>query len=168
MATGLLVFSTVTFLILVNALYVAAEFGAVSARRSRIQELADGGNWLAGLLLPVVQSPAALDRYVATSQIGITLSSLVLGAYAQSTIAVWLTPFLAGALAAFFTPFLATFFGARLVAFFGAPLATFFVDLAGAAVEPTVAVAGRAAVVTVGTDLWVTLRVAAGWARLNQ
>jgi CBS domain containing-hemolysin-like protein len=95
MATGLLVFSTVTFLILVNALYVAAEFGAVSARRSRIQELADGGNWLAGLLLPVVQSPAALDRYVATSQIGITLSSLVLGAYGQATLAVALTPLLA-------------------------------------------------------------------------
>ena len=34
---GLIVFSIVTFLVLVNALYVAAEFGAVSARRSRIQ-----------------------------------------------------------------------------------------------------------------------------------
>jgi len=89
-----IVFSIVTILVLVNALYVAAEFGAVSARRSRIEELAGGGNRLAGLLLPVVRDAAALDRYVATCQIGITLSSLVLGAYGQATLAVALTPLL--------------------------------------------------------------------------
>jgi len=88
----LLIGSIVGFLILVNAFYVAAEFGVVSARRSRIQELAKQGNWLAGLLLPVVQDAAALDRYVATCQIGITLSSLVLGAYGQASLAVLLTP----------------------------------------------------------------------------
>src|ERR687898_3157183 len=82
----------VAALILVNALYVAAEFSAVSVRRSRIRQLADDGNPLAAWLLPVLQSPAALDRYIAACQIGITLSSLVLGAYAQRTIAVWLTP----------------------------------------------------------------------------
>ena len=96
MATWAVAFSVVSFLILVNALYVAAEFGAVSVRRSRVQELANEGNWLAGLFLPVVQSAAALDRYVATCQIGITLSSLVLGAYGQATLAVALTPLLAG------------------------------------------------------------------------
>ena len=82
----------VTALILVNALYVAAEFSAVSVRRSRIQQLAADGNTLAAWLLPVLESPSALDRYIAACQIGITLSSLVLGAYAQATIAVWLTP----------------------------------------------------------------------------
>jgi magnesium and cobalt exporter, CNNM family len=85
----------VTALILVNALYVAAEFAAVSVRRSRIQQLAAGGNPLASWLLPVLESPEALDRYIGASQIGITLSSLVLGAYAQATIAVWLTPYFA-------------------------------------------------------------------------
>ena len=89
-----IVFSIVTFLVLVNALYVAAEFGAVSVRRSRVEELAAGGNRLAGLLVPVVRDPAALDRYVATCQIGITLSSLVLGAYGQATLAVALAPLL--------------------------------------------------------------------------
>lgn len=79
-------------LLLVNAVYVAAEFAAVSVRRSRIQQLAADGNVLAGWLLPVLESPASLDRYIAACQIGITLSSLVLGAYAQATIAVWLTP----------------------------------------------------------------------------
>ncbi|MGE0447417.1 MAG: hemolysin family protein [Vicinamibacterales bacterium] len=82
----------VTALILVNAIYVGAEFAAVSVRRTRIQELAGEGNPLAAWLLPILDSPAALDRYIAACQIGITISSLVLGAYAQATIAVWLTP----------------------------------------------------------------------------
>lgn len=82
-------------LILVNAVYVAAEFSAVGVRRSRIQQLADAGSPLAAWLLPRIQSPAELDRYIAACQIGITLSSLVLGAFAQRTIAVWLTPLFA-------------------------------------------------------------------------
>lgn len=86
----------VVALILVNAIYVAAEFAAVSVRRSRVQQLADEGNPLAAWLRPIIESPAALDRYIAACQIGITLSSLVLGAYAQATIAVWLTPHLTG------------------------------------------------------------------------
>src|SRR5215212_7249460 len=85
----------VAALILFNALYVAAEFAAVSVRRSRIQQLATDGNSFASWLLPVLESPAALDRYIAACQIGITLSSLILGAYAQSTFAVWLTPYFA-------------------------------------------------------------------------
>lgn len=85
----------VTALILVNAVYVAAEFAAVSVRRARIQQMAAEGSLLASWLLPVLESPAALDRYIAACQIGITLSSLILGAYAQSTFAVWLTPYFA-------------------------------------------------------------------------
>src|SRR5713101_7565547 len=82
----------VTALILVNAIYVGAEFAAVSVRRSRIRQLAVDGNPLAAWLLPIIESPVDLDRYIAACKIGITLSSLVLGAYAQATIAVWLTP----------------------------------------------------------------------------
>lgn len=85
----------ITALILINAIYVGAEFATVSVRRSRIQQLAADGNPLAAWLLPLIESPPALDRYIAACQIGITLSSLVLGAYAQRTIAVWLTPFFA-------------------------------------------------------------------------
>jgi len=86
----------VTALILVNAIYVAAEFAAVSVRRSRVRQLAEDGNPFAAWLLPVLESPAALDRYIAACQIGITLSSLVLGAYAQATIAVWIRPWFEG------------------------------------------------------------------------
>lgn len=88
----IIAFFVVGVLILINALYVAAEFAAVSVRRSRLQQLAADGNTLAAWLLPLIESPAALDRYIAACQIGITLSSLVLGAYAQATFAVWLTP----------------------------------------------------------------------------
>jgi CBS domain containing-hemolysin-like protein len=85
----------VVALIVINALYVAAEFAAVSVRRSRIQQLAADGNPLAAWMLPVLEHPEALDRYIGASQIGITLSSLVLGAYAQQTFAVWLKPYFA-------------------------------------------------------------------------
>jgi CBS domain containing-hemolysin-like protein len=73
-------------LVAANALYVAAEFGAVGVRRSRVRRLAEDGHWLAQRLLPHVDDPAALDRYVGASQVGITLSSLMVGAYAQATV----------------------------------------------------------------------------------
>lgn len=79
-------------LLVINAVYVGAEFSAVSVRRSRVQQLASEGNPLAAWLLPLIESPAALDRYIAACQIGITISSLVLGAYAQRTIAIELAP----------------------------------------------------------------------------
>jgi CBS domain containing-hemolysin-like protein len=92
---GLVAILVVVALIVINALYVAAEFAAVSVRRSRIQQLAADGNPLAAWLLPVLSSPKALDRYIGACQIGITLSSLLLGAHAQRTFAVWLTPYFA-------------------------------------------------------------------------
>jgi putative hemolysin len=82
----------ITLMVAINALYVAAEFSAVSVRTSRVQELADGGSRLARRLLPVLRDGLALDRYVAASQIGITISSLVAGAYAQARIAPAMTP----------------------------------------------------------------------------
>jgi len=79
-------------LILVTALYVAAEFGAVGARRSRLRRLAEDGNQLAARVLPVLEDSHALDRYIAASQVGITLSSLILGAYASASIAPRVAP----------------------------------------------------------------------------
>ena len=89
---SLAVFFVIAILIVVNALYVAAEFAAVGVRHSQVQKLADEGNWLATRLLPVVDDTAVLDRYIAACQIGITISSLVLGAYGQATLAQDLAP----------------------------------------------------------------------------
>ena len=82
----------VVALIAMNALYVAAEFGAVSVRRSQVERRAEEGSRTARGLLPIVRDARLLDRYVAACQIGITLSSLLLGAYGQAVIATALTP----------------------------------------------------------------------------
>src|SRR5215211_2752024 len=84
----------ILFLILLTGLYVAAEFAAVGARRSRLRRLAEDGNPLAARILPVVEDAHELDRYIAVSQIGITLSSLILGAYGQAAMAPALGPVL--------------------------------------------------------------------------
>jgi CBS domain containing-hemolysin-like protein len=88
----LLASGIITLLILLTALFVAAEFAVVGARRSRLRRLAEDGNPLAARVLPVLEDPHALDRYIAASQVGITLSSLILGAYAQASIAPRFAP----------------------------------------------------------------------------
>ncbi|MEX2446833.1 MAG: hemolysin family protein [Dehalococcoidia bacterium] len=83
-------------MIILNGLYVAGEFAAVSVRRTRIRQLAEEGNRSARWMLRVIESGPRLDRYVAGCQIGITLSSLLLGAFGQATV----TPVVADALVA--------------------------------------------------------------------
>jgi CBS domain containing-hemolysin-like protein len=90
----LMVWLIVLVLIGINALYVSAEFAAVSVRQSRIRQLAGEGHALAAKLLPVLANASELDRYIAACQIGITWSSLVLGAYSQATLGVSLRVFL--------------------------------------------------------------------------
>jgi putative hemolysin len=87
MSTLIVIVAVVAIMIFFNALYVGAEFATVAARKTRINQLAAEGSRPAQLLLPIVQDSHALDRYVAACQIGITISSLVLGAYGQSAIA---------------------------------------------------------------------------------
>lgn len=80
MITVLLV---ILLLVAVTAFFVAAEFAAVAVRTVRIQALAENGSGSAARIFPILKDPGALDRYVAACQVGITLSSLVLGAYGQ-------------------------------------------------------------------------------------
>lgn len=90
----LTVWLIIILLIFINSFYVAAEFGAVSVKRSKVRQLADDGRRLASRLLPIVNDPARLDRYIAGCQIGITWSSLVLGAYSQAFVTPNLVPIL--------------------------------------------------------------------------
>ena len=78
---------TIGLMLFLTALYVGAEFATVAARRTRVSQMAAQGDSLARLLLPYLEDGRKLDRYVAACQVGITISSLVLGAYAQSAIA---------------------------------------------------------------------------------
>ncbi|MGE3961154.1 MAG: hemolysin family protein [Dehalococcoidia bacterium] len=80
------VVAVVLLLIGLNALYVAGEFAAVSSRRTRVRQIAENGNRPARWLLGILEDGAGLDRYVAACQIGITLSSLLLGAFGQAAI----------------------------------------------------------------------------------
>lgn len=85
-------------LVLVNALFVAAEFAVVGARATRVELLAAQGHRMAVALLPTLRNSQRLDSYIAACQIGITLSSLVLGAFGQATIGLalgaWLDQYL--------------------------------------------------------------------------
>ena len=90
----------VVVLTVLTALYVAAEFSAISVRRSRVRQMAEDGHFLAVRLAPFVSDARRLDTYIAASQIGITLTSLILGAYGQAaispTIAEWIMPWASG------------------------------------------------------------------------
>jgi putative hemolysin len=82
----------ISLMVSLNALYVAAEFATVGSRRSRVQEDAAAGSGAAARLLAILSDPKRLDAYVAACQIGITLSSLVAGAYGQAQLTPLLEP----------------------------------------------------------------------------
>lgn len=86
----------IAVMVSLNALYVAAEFATVGSRRSRVQEDAAAGSASAMRLLAILTDPKRLDAYVAACQIGITLSSLVAGAYGQAQLTPLLEPALGG------------------------------------------------------------------------
>jgi CBS domain containing-hemolysin-like protein len=77
-------------LVVVNGVFVAAEFSLVGARRSRLETIADGGNRAARWLLGVFDRPAGKDGYIAIAQLGITLASIGLGMYGEPAVAGWL------------------------------------------------------------------------------
>ncbi len=85
--TLFVILAVVSLMIFFNALYVGAEFATVSSRRTRINQMAGQGNRMAQRLAPIVNDSHKLDNYVATCQIGITISSLVLGTYGTRVIA---------------------------------------------------------------------------------
>ena len=87
MSTVVITIGVVAILIFFNALYVAGEFSTVSSRRTRVSQLAAQGNRLAQQLLPIVENSRLLDRYVAACQLGITVSSLMLGAFGERYVA---------------------------------------------------------------------------------
>ena len=91
----LLAAGIILLLIALTALYVAAEFGAVGVRRSRLRRLCEDGHSTAARLLPIVEDPQRLMRYIAASQVGITLSGMALGAYAEAVITPSVAPLVA-------------------------------------------------------------------------
>jgi CBS domain containing-hemolysin-like protein len=70
-------------LILLNAFFVAAEYGLVTARRTRIVELHHQGNRRARDVLRITGDP---PRFISAMQLGVTLTSLGIGALGEQAL----------------------------------------------------------------------------------
>jgi CBS domain containing-hemolysin-like protein len=73
----------VFILVLANAFFVASEFALVSVRKTRIDQLAAEGSRAAAVVQRAVHD---LDRYIAATQVGITIASLLLGGLGEQTL----------------------------------------------------------------------------------
>lgn len=73
----------ILFLIIANAVFSMSEIAVISARKIRLQQLAEGGDTRAGTALELANSP---NLFLGTIQIGITLIDVLTGAYGAVTI----------------------------------------------------------------------------------
>jgi CBS domain containing-hemolysin-like protein len=78
-------------LVALNGLFVAAEFSLVKIRATQVDRLVEEGRAAAGL---VKEATGKLDAYLAVCQLGITISSLGLGALGEPAIAALIEPLL--------------------------------------------------------------------------
>jgi CBS domain containing-hemolysin-like protein len=97
----------VGILILLNAFFVAAEYGLVTARRTRIIELHHQGNRRARDVLRITGDP---PRFIAAMQLGVTLTSLGIGALGEHALSKAFDAWVATALAIALAYLILTFF----------------------------------------------------------
>ena len=71
---------TVPALVIVNGLFVAAEFALVAVRKTRVEEMVQKGVRGAKAVEAALED---LDRSIAAAQVGITVASLALGMVAE-------------------------------------------------------------------------------------
>ena len=76
-------------LVLINGLFVAIEFALARVNKTRIEQKAKEGDKTGILILNALNK---IDNYISASQVGITISSLALGAIGELTIAKMLMP----------------------------------------------------------------------------
>jgi putative hemolysin len=72
--------AVVLVLVLVNAIFVAAEYALVTARRTRLEERAEQGRRSARTALRMMDEPV---RFISTVQVGITVVGIALGAIGE-------------------------------------------------------------------------------------
>ena len=81
--------AVVFLLVGLNGFCVAAEFGLVSVRRTRIDQLIAEGNMLARVVGRAMDDP---NRFISAAQVGITIASLGLGWVGEPAIARLIEP----------------------------------------------------------------------------
>jgi CBS domain containing-hemolysin-like protein len=81
----------VAALVLANGFFVAAEFSLVSVRRTRIEELVQQGKASANAVKRALEDP---DRFIAATQLGITIASLGLGWLGEPALSHLIDPLL--------------------------------------------------------------------------
>ncbi len=84
MGSDLLALAAALALLGANAFFVGAEFALVSARRDRLEAMADSGT---GAAATVLRASGDLSRMLAASQLGITICSLLLGRLGEPAVA---------------------------------------------------------------------------------
>ena len=72
--------AAVLLLVLGNAIFVAAEYALVTARRSRLEPKAEAGSRAARTALQLMDEPV---RFISTVQVGITVFGILLGAVGE-------------------------------------------------------------------------------------
>src|ERR1700681_1117967 len=76
-------------LVFANGFFVAAEFSIISVRKTRIDQLVAEGNRRARAVRRALSEP---DRYIAATQLGITMASLGLGWIGEPALATLIQP----------------------------------------------------------------------------
>ena len=87
-------------LVVMNAVFVAAEFALIATPRTSQEKKSSEGDRGALNVLGVLTSPVRQDRYIATAQLGITLASLGLGMYGEHALAEIIEAWIGGAVLA--------------------------------------------------------------------
>ena len=80
----------IAVLVILNGVFVAAEFAIVAVPKTRMANLSNQGSKIAGSVLKILDDPRLQNRFIATAQVGITIVSLGLGMYGEHTIAGWI------------------------------------------------------------------------------
>src|SRR6187401_2656171 len=94
--TMLLELVGVVLLILLNAFFVAGEYALVTVRRTRMKELADEGSRTARSVVKITSDP---PHFIAAMQLGVTLTSLAIGALGERVLSEFIDQWLATVLA---------------------------------------------------------------------